>query len=105
MSQKSKWVETSYELPDGQEIVLPLRCCVEVRKNRIRGLIQQLIGDKWVLVKKLPWSHSPNAHRVPLAKLDEAACEVADTIEDMIDLDKAMEMLAQEDAAKGIGDP
>jgi len=25
--------------------------------------------------------------------------------EDMIDLDKAMEMLAQEDAAKGTGDP
>ncbi len=103
MSQKSKWVETSYDLPDGQELVLPLRCCVEVRKNRIRGLIQQLVGEEWVLVKKLPWAHSPNAHRVPLDKLDAAACEVADTIENMIDLDAAMERVAHEDAAKGTG--
>ena len=85
MSQKSKWVETSYLVGD-TEIVLPLRCCVEVRKNRIRTLIQQYQEDRevWKLMFKSQWVESPNAHRVPVSKLDEAACVIADTIEDVV---------------------
>ena len=85
MSQKSKWVETSYLL-GGEEIVLPLRCCVEVRKNRIRTLIQRFHEQRsvWEIVFKSQWVESPNAHRAPLPKLDEAACVIADTIEDVV---------------------
>lgn len=85
MSQKSKWVETSY-LIKGAEIVLPLRCCVEVRKNRIRTILQQFYEERnvWEVVFKSHWVDSPNAHRAPLGKLDEAACVIADTIEDVV---------------------
>ena len=85
MSQKSKWVETSYEV-GGAEIVLPLRCCVEVRKNRIRTLLQRFdeAADRWELAFKSHWVPSPNAHRAPLDKLDEAAFVIADTIEDVV---------------------
>ena len=85
MSQKSKWVETSYLLGE-EEIVLPLRCCVEVRKNRIRTLIQHFQEHRsvWEIVFKSQWVESPNAHRAPHSKLDEAACVIADTIEDVV---------------------
>jgi hypothetical protein len=85
VSQKSKWVETSY-LVGKTELVLPLRCCVEVRKNRIRTLLQQFHEDRsiWEVVFKSHWVDSPNAHRAPLTKLDEAACVIADTIEEVV---------------------
>ena len=85
MSQKSKWVETSY-LVGGEEIVLPLRCCVETRTNRIRTILQQYIVDRdvWEKVFQGPWVDSPNAHRVRGRQLDEAACVIADTIEDVV---------------------
>jgi hypothetical protein len=85
MSQKSKWVETSY-LVGGEEIVLPLRCCIETRKNRIRTILQQYIADRgeWEKVFQSQWVESPNAHRVRGRRLDEAACVIADTIEDVV---------------------
>ena len=85
MSQKSKWVETSY-LVGGEEIVLPLRCCIETRKNRIRTILQQYneARDEWEKVFQSQWVASPNAHRVRGNRLDEAACVIADTIEDVV---------------------
>ncbi len=85
MSQKSKWVETSY-LVGGEEIVLPLRCCIEARKNRIRTILQQYneARDEWGKVFQSQWVASPNAHRVRGSQLDEAAFVIADTIEDVV---------------------
>lgn len=82
---KSKWVETSYLVKD-VEIVLPLRCCVEARKNRIRTMIQKYNENTaaWVTVFKSQWVPSPRAHYAPDTILDEAACHIADTIEDVV---------------------
>lgn len=85
MGRKSRWVETSYLVGDS-EIVIPLRCCIEARKNRIRTLIQHYKEerDTWVVAFKSQWVSSPDAHRVPLSQLDEAAFVIADTIEDVV---------------------
>ena len=108
MSQKSKWVETSYIVPGNagigeQEILLPLRCCVEVRKNRIRTLIQKLEEEHstWKMVFRSQWVQSPNAHRAPFAKLDEAACVIADTIEDVVG-EQAIKAWADQEVEHGL---
>ena len=82
---KSNWVETSYIIGD-TEITIPLRCCIEARKNRLRTLIQKYNEDQdqWVLVHKSAWVKSSRAHYLPESRLDEAACHIADTIEDVV---------------------
>ena len=78
-------METSYFVGE-EEIIIPLRCCVEARKDRIRTVIQkyQETSDVWTVVFRSQWVKSLRAHWLPEKKLDEAACIIADTIEEVV---------------------
>jgi hypothetical protein len=78
---KSRWVETEIER-NGSVYLLPLRCKLEARGNRLRTVVQTYCLDhhKWVSSQSGSWFKSPGADRLRQKHLDEAACEVADKL-------------------------
>jgi len=78
---KSKWVETEVER-SGLVYLIPFRCRLEARSNRIRTVLQSYCLDKhrWGESQKGQWFNSQGASNLSQAQLDEAACSVADTM-------------------------
>lgn len=81
MTAKSKWVETEVE-HRGEVYLLPLRCQLWARKDRLRTVIQTRCADtgSWVESHKTAWVRSQQAGRLRQAQLDAAAEEIADTL-------------------------
>ena len=86
-TQKSRWVETEVER-GGNVYLLPLRCQLQARGNRLRTAIQTYCfeTEKWRHSHKTAWVSAHQANRVPSSNLDAAAEEVADTL--VADLEK-----------------
>ena len=80
-TMKSRWVETEVERK-GKLYLLPLRCRLEARGQRIRTVIETFSheSNKWVRSHKTAWIQSDNAGRIPESRMDEAAQEIADTL-------------------------
>ena len=78
---KSRWVETEIER-GGMVYLLPLRCRLEARKNRLRTVIETYCHDlkKWQFSHRTNWVGSDNATRLTKKQLDTAAGEVADSL-------------------------
>ena len=78
---KSKWVETEVER-SGLVYLIPFRCRLEARSNRIRTVIQSycLDGQKWGESQKGHWFNSKGASNLSNTQLDDAACSVADSL-------------------------
>ena len=84
MTNKSKWIET--ELERGGEVeLIPLRSRLEGRKDRLRTVVQQLVAGDWITVHKTGWVASPRAGRLPEAKMNEAAEQIADVLIEQIE--------------------
>ena len=79
MTNKSKWIETEIER-GGEVELIPLRSRLEGRKHRLRTVVQRLVSGDWITVHKTAWTDSPYAHRIPEAKMNKAAEEIADVI-------------------------
>ena len=84
MSRKSRWIETELE-HRGNIYFVPLRCCLEVRKNRLRTLIQFHQEGRWVTDHRTEWTPTPDAHRLTQSQLDEAAGRIADLLIDRVE--------------------
>ena len=80
-TQKSRWVETEVER-GGEVYLIPLRCQIQARSNRLRTAIQTYCfdKDKWEHSHRTAWISSPKANRLRSDNLDEAAQEVADAL-------------------------
>lgn len=80
-TQKSQWVETEIER-GGEVYLLPLRCQVQARGNRLRTTIQTYCFDtmQWRSSHSTSWVSSRKADRLPAEHLDTAAQEIADTL-------------------------
>jgi hypothetical protein len=84
---KSRWIETEIEKGAGEIILVPLRCRLEARSHRLRTVIQVLKGDRWVTDHKTAWVQSPNAHRLTVDAMDDAAQDMADSLVAQIEKD------------------
>lgn len=84
---KSRWIETEVER-GGKVYLLPLRCRLEARKQRLRTVIETFCHNhhKWVPSHKTAWVKSKGAVRIPEHAMDIAAQEIADTL--IVDLEK-----------------
>ena len=80
-TQKSRWVETEVER-NGVVYLLPLRCQLQARGNRLRTAIQTYCFDSgsWKPSHNTAWVSSPKASRLRNTLLDAAAEEIADTL-------------------------
>lgn len=78
---KSRWVETEIE-QGGSVFLLPLRCRLEARGERLRTVVQTYCLDTatWTARQKGAWFTSKNASRLLEHQIDEAACDVADRL-------------------------
>jgi len=85
-TQKSKWVETEIER-GGEVYLLPIRCLMEARRDRLRTVIQTYSppSTEWVESHRTAWVSSAKAERLTEAQLDQAAEEVADTLTEALE--------------------
>ena len=82
MTSKSQWVETEVERA-GEVYLLPIRCQLWARKDRLRTVIQtRSPAGEWAEAHRTPWVESRRAGRLTRDQLDEAAEKVADTLTD-----------------------
>ena len=81
MTSKSKWIETEVE-QNGKLYLLPIRCQLWARGDRIRMVVQCMNIDTktWHDDGRSKWFSSKNAERLSNDKLNEAAQSVADQL-------------------------
>ncbi len=84
---KSRWIETEIEKATGEIVLVPLRCRLEARSHRLRTVIQILGNDCWITDHKTAWVQSPDAHRLTVDAIDDAAQEMADSLVAQIEKD------------------
>lgn len=94
MARKSRWIETEIER-EGEVYFIPIRCCIEVKKNRRRFVIQSRESGIWIPEKITKWVSAPGIHRLSKAQLDGVATTVADLLVDRVEtyLDEHEELL------------
>ena len=78
-TQKSHWIETEVER-GGEVYLIPLRCRLEMRRRRLRTVIETFSLDtsKWTLSLKTDWVLSHKS--LTRDQLDDSAQEIADIL-------------------------